>query len=684
MNFEQAATEWAALADSIRQHDQLYYNQDAPIISDAEYDLLRRRLEELETAFPQLQQQHSPTQLVGAVPDSNLQKVKHHTPMLSLQNALNEDDISDFMGRISRFLSLADDEFVPLLAEPKIDGLSCSLRYEQGRLQVAATRGDGVEGEDVTANIATISDIPNILPTNRSIEIRGEIYMEIAGFEALNLSRQQQGLPVFANPRNAAAGSLRQLDAQITASRPLRFFAWGLGDNNGFSSQHDIRQQLGGWGFPLASPARLVENAAALWAYYQEMLQARSGLEFEIDGLVYKVNDVALQQRLGFVARAPRFAIAHKFPPLQANTRLERIDIQLGRTGALTPVAILTPVKLAGVTVSRCSLHNEDEIARKDVRVGDMVTLQRAGDVIPQIIGIQANLRPIDSVPFIFPSHCPECGSLAVRGEGEAVRRCSGGLICPAQAMERLIHFASRDAVDIEGLGERHMRRFWQEGWIKNLADIYTFEERNKKSLTPLACWAGWGKKSADNLFAAINGRRSIPLARFIFALGIRQVGQATAQMLAKIYGTVENWQKNMQEAADNQSLAYQELLAQDGMGKAMAADLVNFFQEPHNIEALHDLLQQVAILPQETILATHLPLAEKTIVFTGTLSKMSRNEAKALAERLGAKVAGSVSAKTSILVAGTEAGSKLKEAEKHQIPIWDEDQWLDFVKSVS
>jgi DNA ligase (NAD+) len=682
----QAAAELARLAALIAHHDRLYHQQDRPEIEDAAYDALVRRNQAIEARFPDLRRSDSPTLRVGAAPAAGFRKVVHALPMLSLANAFSPEDVTDFVVRLRRFLNLAEDEPLALVAEPKIDGLSCSLRYQGGRLVQAATRGDGTEGEDVTRNILTIAEIPKQLPADEvpeTLEVRGEVYMNRAEFLEMNQRRAAQGGETFANPRNAAAGALRQLNPAITATRPLHFFGYALGEVSApvAPSHHQVRERLAAWGFPLNEPARLCPDAGDLLAYYREIEAARPDLPFDIDGVVYKVDRHDLRERLGFVSRAPRWAIAHKFPAEQARTRLKAILVQVGRTGALTPVAELEPVNVGGVMVSRATLHNEDEIARKDVRAGDTVVVQRAGDVIPQVVRVLPELRPADSEPYRPPEHCPECGSLAVREAGEVVRRCTGGLICPAQAMERLRHFVSRDAFDIEGLGEKIIAEFWADGLIRRPGDIFRLAARDRESLTPLRKRPGWGDRSAQNLFDAVEARRRMPLDRVIHALGIRQVGQATARLLARNYLSWDAWRAAMAAAADREGPAWQELTGIDQIGPAVAADLLDFFAEPHNLEVLDDLAREVRITDFEPpAVATASPLAGKTVVFTGTLTAMSRSEAKARAESLGAKVAGSVSARTNFVVIGADAGSKAAKARELGVTVLSEEDWLALV----
>ncbi|QQP90762.1 NAD-dependent DNA ligase LigA [Skermanella sp. TT6] len=684
---EQAAEELAALAAEIAHHDTLYHQQDRPEISDAAYDLLRRRNDAIELRFPELKRGDSPSRKVGAAPAAGFAKVRHAVPMLSLGNAFAGEDVQEFVQRICRFLNIKEADQVEFVAEPKIDGLSCSLRYEKGRLVLAATRGDGQEGEDVTANVRTIGDVPEQLagPVPDVLEVRGEVYMDRAEFMALNERQAAAGKPIFANPRNAAAGSLRQLDSRITASRPLGFFgySWGEVSEPLGTTQWEVRRRLEDWGFRPNKPAELCCGADALLRYYDQVQERRSTLPFDIDGVVYKVNRLDWQDRLGFVSRAPRWAIAHKFPAEQAQTRLKDITIQVGRTGAMTPVAELEPVTVGGVVVSRATLHNEDEIRRKDVRKGDLVVVQRAGDVIPQIVQAVLDKRPADSEAYVFPDHCPVCGSAAVRPEGEVIRRCTGGLICEAQAVERLRHFVSRDAFDIEGLGEKIIREFWDEGMVRRPGDIFRLREKDAASLTRLKNRHGWGEKSAAKLFDSIDARRSIPLDRFIFALGIPQVGQTTARLLARSYRGFDHWREQMAAAQVHGSEAYGELIGIEQIGPSVADDLLGFFAEPHNLEVLDDLLAAgVAVTDFVPPRVQSSPIAGKTVVFTGTLETVTRSEAKARAESLGAKVAGSVSSKTDYVVVGADAGSKATKARDLGLTTLTEQEWLDLVAS--
>lgn len=684
-----AQAEHARLAEEIRGHDRRYYQDDAPSVSDADYDALRRRLEAIEARFPELRTAESPTQTVGAAPSERFAKVRHAAPMLSLANAFDETDVTEFVERVRRFLNIKAEDGVAFTAEPKIDGLSASLTYERGRFVRGATRGDGETGEDVTPNLRTIGDIPERFDREGVpdvIEVRGEVYMAHEDFRALNARLEAEGKPVLANPRNGAAGSLRQLDDRVTASRPLRFFAYGWGEASSLpaDTQSGMVEALARWGFKTNPLMRVLETPAELAAYHREIEAERASLGYDIDGVVYKVDRLDLQRRLGQVARAPRWAIAHKFAAEQAMTVLRDIDIQVGRTGALTPVAKLEPVTVGGVVVANATLHNADEIARKDVRIGDTVIVQRAGDVIPQIVGVVAEKRPAGAEAFVFPERCPVCGSHVVQEEGEVVRRCTGGLICEAQAIERLRHFVSRDAMDIEGLGEKQIRAFHEWGLVNEPADIFHIEEREKNGLTRLENREGWGKTSARNLFSAIAERRRVPANRLLFALGIRHVGEINAKRLIRHYGTVEALREAARQAAaadrnvkgDKGNEAWQEMVNVSGIGSIVADAVVEFFQEPRNDPALDALLAVVTGEPMAEA-ARDTAVAGKTVVFTGTLERMTRDEAKAGAERLGAKVSGSVSKKTDIVVAGPGAGSKLTQAQALGIKVISEDEWI-------
>jgi DNA ligase (NAD+) len=670
----EAAAELAHLAREIERHRKLYYQKDAPEISDADFDALEQRNQAIEAKFPKLKRADSPSEKVGAEPSGGFAKVKHLEPMLSLDNAFSREDVADFLARIRRFLGLGESAALELNAEPKIDGLSANLRYDNGKLVLGATRGDGAVGEDITPNLRHVAGIPlefKAGPKPRRIEIRGEVYMSKAGFAKLNVEREKAGEPVFANPRNAAAGSVRQLDSNITRSRPLQFFAYAFGAAEGFDwpARHaDLLHQLKQWGFAVNPRSRVVKDLDAAMAYYDDMASHRAGLDYDIDGVVYKVNDLKLQDRLGFVGRAPRWAVAHKFAAEQAETTLNDIRIQVGRTGVLTPVAELEPVTVGGVVVGRATLHNEDEIARKDIRVGDRVIVQRAGDVIPQVVSVVNPDRKGRSKPFAMPEKCPECGSHAVREAGEVARRCTGGLICPAQAIERLRHFVSRNAFDIE---------FWELGWLKSPADIFKLRDHRDE----LVAMKGWKEKSVDNLLAAIDARRSMSLERFIYALGIPQVGEETAKLLAKHYLSLKTWREQMIKAALIGSEERQTLGEINGIGPSMAEDLTAFFDEKHNLKVLDDLRAAVEVTDFVPVALGNSAVSGKTVVFTGTLEKMTRNEAKARAESLGAKVAGSVSAKTDYLIVGADAGSKAKKADELGVKTLTEDEWLTLIE---
>lgn len=684
-----AAAEHARLAAEIAGHDLAYHRDDAPTVSDAAYDGLRRRLVALEADFPALRP--PPDARVGAAPSDKFAKVRHAVPMLSLGNIFAEGEVAEFLARVRRFLGLKPELPLPVVAEPKIDGLSCALRYEDGALVLAATRGDGFEGEDVTANIRTVAAIPHRLrgaDVPAVCEVRGEVFLTKADFAALNAAQAAAGKPTFANPRNSAAGSLRQLDPAITAGRPLKFYAYAWGAMSALPAPTQIGTvaAFGRWGLPTNPLLKLCDTAEELLEQYRVIEAARASLPYDIDGVVYKVDELALQGRLGFVSRAPRWAVAHKFPAERATTTLLAIDVQVGRTGALTPVATLQPVTVGGVVVEHATLHNEDEIARKDVRVGDTVALQRAGDVIPQILGPVLTEGAPRGEPFRFPDTCPACGSAAAReqdpktGTIDVVRRCTGGLVCPAQAVERLKHFCSRNALDIEGLGDKQIELFYGERLIETAADIFTLEARDAAAPAKLADRTGFGRTSVRNLFAAIAARRTVPLNRFIYALGIRHVGETNARRLARHFGLFEALRSTARTAAaDPASEAAAELLGIDGLGGVVAEAVSGFFAEAHNETVLDALLREVSPTPMEAV-ASASPVAGKTIVFTGSLEKMTREEAKARAEALGAKVAGSVSAKTTLVVAGPGAGSKLAKAGELGIEVISEDDWLALV----
>ena len=680
-----AANELMRLAREIRRADRLYHAEDAPDLTDAEYDALVRRNAELEAAFPHLVRPDSPSRAVGhEVAASPLAKVTHSVRMMSLDNAFADEEVAEFVARVRRYLALPEDVPVVVTAEDKIDGLSCSLRYEEGRLVRAATRGDGLVGEDVTPNVAYIADIPQQLvhggnagPVPELFEIRGEVFMSKADFAALNAAQAERDDKIFATPRNAAAGSLRQKDAKITASRPLRFWAhgWGAASAVPEDSQFAMMQRIAGWGVPVSPQLVRCHSLAEMLGHYRSIQAGRAGLPYDIDGVVYKVDSLEWQRRLGFVAKAPRWALAHKFPAERAETVLEAIAIQVGRTGKLTPVGRLKPVLVGGVTVTNVTLHNRDEIARLGLRVGDRLVLQRAGDVIPQVV---ENVTRDESRPaFAFPDHCPECGSEAVAEEGEVDVRCTGGLICTAQRTERLRHFVSRGALDIEGLGEKTIGEFFGLGWLESPADIFRLKARRDE----IVGRDGWKDKSVDNLLTAIEARREPDAARLLFGLGIRHVGAVTARDLMKRFGTLPALRAVAERARGGDAEAIAELHSIEGVGPAVVEALGDFFHEPHNVAVWEDLLREVHP-PAYVVETLASPVAGQTVVFTGKLETMSRDEAKAQAERLGARAAGSVSAKTDLVVAGPGAGSKLKQAEKFGIRVIDEAAWAEIVKA--
>lgn len=694
LSLEEARDELARLAKTLTAANRAYHTQDAPQITDAEFDALKRRNAELELAFPELRRADSPALQVGAPVAEGFAKITHSKPMLSLENAFDDSDVSDFDDRVRKFLGHESSLFYT--AEPKIDGLSLSLRYMNGKLTHAATRGDGAVGENVTENALTIADIPKKLKNAPAVlEVRGEVYMSHADFAALNARQLEAGEKVFANPRNAAAGSLRQLDAKITAARPLKFFAyaWGTVSEPLARTQFEAIEKLATLGFKTNPLTSLCSGPESMLEHYHAVEAQRATLGYDIDGVVYKVNDLALQARLGLRSTTPRWAIAHKFPAELAWTRLDAIDIQVGRTGALSPVARLTPVTVGGVVVSNATLHNEDYIAGRDakgnairegrdIRIGDWVQVYRAGDVIPKINDVDLEKRPSTAIPYVFPTVCPECGSPAIREEGDAVRRCTGGLICPAQAVERLKHFVSRGAFDIEGLGAKQIEMFFNDEDlpVNAPADIFTLERRDEASpLKKLKNRDGFGETSVKKLFAAINAKRKIPLDRLIFGLGIRHVGEQASTLLARHYSTWEALEKGLTEARPG-SPAWAELMAIDGVGKVMAESLVAALQNDVERRAIDDLVAELEVEPVIAPAPVDSPIAGKTLVFTGTLEKMSRAEAKSRAEALGAKVSGSVSAKTNLLIAGPGAGSKAKDAEKFGVEVIDEDGWLALI----
>ncbi len=680
MSEAEAANELMRLARQIAHHDRLYHAQDAPEISDAEYDALVRRNAELEAAFPHLVRADSPSRKVGhEVAASPLAKVAHEVRMMSLDNAFSDEEVAEFVARVRRFLALPPEAEVAMTAEDKIDGLSCSLRYENGRLVRAATRGDGQVGEDVTANVAHIRDIPQVLTGEAPavFEIRGEVYMAKADFAALNAAQEEKGDKLFANPRNAAAGSLRQKDASVTASRPLRFLAhgWGAASAVPGETQFGVMQQIAKWGVPVSPLLVRCASVEAMVAHFSAIGAQRPGLPYDIDGVVYKVDRLDWQERLGFVAKAPRWGLARKFPAERAETVIEAIDIQVGRTGKLTPVGRLRPVLVGGVTVTNVTLHNRDEIGRLGVRVGDRIVLQRAGDVIPQVVENLTRAEPREA--YVFPDHCPECQSEAVAEEGEVDVRCTGGLICPAQRVERLRHFVSRGALDIEGLGEKTIIEFFGMGWLESPADIFRLRRRR----ADIVGREGWKDKSVDNLLAAIEAKRAPDAARLLFGLGIRHVGAVTARDLMKRFTTLPALRAVAERAKAEDAEAAADLLGIEGVGPVVVEALGDFFHEPHNVAVWDDLLSEVT--PPPYIVETRASaVAGKIVVFTGKLETMSRDEAKAQAEALGARAAGSVSAKTDLVVAGPGAGSKLKQAAALGIEVIDEAAWAEIVKA--
>jgi DNA ligase (NAD+) len=708
---DEARAELERLAAAIAAADIAYHQQDRPEISDAEYDALKRRNDTIESAFPELVRVDSPSGRVGAAPAEGFAKVRHGVPMLSLANAFSEEDVSEFVARARKFFMadiLRDPDFeLAFTAEPKIDGLSASLRYENGVFVRGATRGDGTEGEDITENLKTIGDIPHKLAGSgwpAAIEIRGEVYMSHAEFKRLKEHSAKFGGQDYVNPRNTAAGSLRQKDPKITASRNLNFFAyaWGIAEDAQGNAQPPaetqtaVVQKFKEWGF-VTNPLMIkTTSAEVLIEQYRKIEEQRATLGYDIDGVVYKLDRLDLQQRWGFVARAPRWAIAHKFPAEQATTILTGIDIQVGRTGALTPVARLQPVTVGGVVVENATLHNEDYIKGignsgepirngVDLRVGDTVIVQRAGDVIPQIVDVLLDKRPADAEPFEFPHICPACGSEAVRelnektGKLDSVRRCTGEMICPAQAVENLKHFVSRDALDIDGLGDKQVAQFYAEGRIARPADIFTLKARDERAMKKLKDADGFGPVSVKKLFDAIDARREPELDRFIFALGIRHVGETTAALLAKEFVTIEKFREKAVEAAHHEDghSVFPEI---GGIGETVQASIMAFFANERNVQALDDLLAEVRPQPYVVTISADSVVAGKTVVFTGSLEKMTRSEAKAMAERLGAKVAGSVSGATDIVVAGPGAGSKLKKAEELGVEVISEDEWFERV----
>ena len=685
MNEAQAKKRLAELAMEIRIADAQYYQDDAPVLTDAQYDALRTELNALETAYPHLISANSPSQSVGAKPSGKFGKIAHKVPMLSLDNAFTDEDVEDFTARIKRFLNLPEETVLEFTAEPKIDGLSAALRYENGMLVSGATRGDGQVGEDVTANLRTLDTVPKKLSGSNwpeVLEVRGEVYIDHADFNAMNASQISAGKDAYKNPRNAAAGSLRQIDPQVTAGRPLKFYAYTWGDISAPLSQTQMGavNAMADWGFSTNDLMRVHKTAADMIAHYKDIEAVRAGLGYDIDGVVYKVNDLALQDRLGFVSRAPRWAIAHKFPAEKAITTVKDIEIQVGRTGALTPVAKLDPVTVGGVVVSNATLHNEDEIKRLGVKPGDRVEIQRAGDVIPQDLRVT---QDGGASAFVYPEQCPVCGADAKNdvddktGRVDVVRRCTNGMNCPAQAVESLIHFVSRRAFDIDGMGEKQIEVFYERGLVTEPAEIFTLEGRNGE--IELQKWEGWGETSANNLFAAINARRSVDFDKFLYSLGIRHIGQGNANLLAKHYLVFDKFYEAVNSIESDESPAWADLMAIDGVGGGAAGAVRDFFQSPSNQSLVNNLLAQVTVADAEPPSADS-AVSGKTVVFTGKLEKFSRDEAKAKAQSLGAKVSGSVSAKTDFLVAGPGAGSKLKKATDLGVTTLTEDEWLDLI----
>lgn len=680
----EANAELKYLAMEIKANDALYYQEDAPVLSDADYDTLRRRNLAIESAFPHLVRKDSPSKSVGATPSGKFAKITHSVPMLSLDNAFSGEDVDEFAARIKRFLNLGAGAEIEFIAEPKIDGLSAALRYEGGELVQAATRGNGAVGEDITANMRTVMDVPLQLSGTGwpdVLEVRGEVYIAHADFAAMNTAQEAAGRPAYKNPRNAAAGSLRQIDPSVTAQRPLRFFAYSWGEVSApiAASQMAAIDNFKDWGFSVNPLTRPCAGPGELIAHYEQINAQRAALGYDIDGVVYKVNDLALQDRLGFASRAPRWAIAHKFAAEKAITDLLAIDIQVGRTGALTPVARLAPITVGGVVVSNATLHNEDEITRKDIRVGDRIEIQRAGDVIPQILRVISTQKERGAT-FAFPQKCPECGADAVRasdekGELDAVRRCTNGLACPAQAVQGLIHFVSRQAFDVDGMGGKQIEAFYAKGLIASPAGIFRLKEKAEI----FSNWDGWGRASVDNLLGAIEARREIDFDRFLFSLGIRHIGRGNARLLARHYLSFENLRDSLDRAAGKIGEDWAALLSIDGVGEAAASAIAEFFAAPANRAIIEDLTSEVHVLDAEPPSADS-PVSGKTVVFTGKLEQMSRDEAKAKAASLGAKVSGSVSGKTDILVAGPGAGSKLKKAEALGVKTMTEAEWLAFI----
>jgi len=685
---EAARVKLEELYKKIAYHNRCYHEKDAPEISDAAYDALFQEALKIEKNFPHLKKSDSPTHRVGSESLSKFEKVVHKIPMLSLGNAFDEKDVEDFMTRSRKLLGIDLNAPIELIAEPKIDGLSAALQYEDGKLIIGSTRGDGLVGENITHTLQTIKTIPHQLKGfdyPKTLEVRGEVFLSKKDFIQINKSREEESLPLFANPRNAAAGSVRHLDASTAAKRPLQFFAYSIvSPGVEIYSQSQALALLEKWGFSLAGSIKICHSLKDIMQYYHSMNENRADLPYDIDGIVYKINSFQDQEKMGFVARAPRWAIAHKFPAEQGETVLNAITIQVGRTGVLTPVGELEPINIGGVLVSRASLHNADELERKDIRVGDRVIIKRAGDVIPQVVRVIKNTSKERSDPFIFPITCPICGSLALREKEEVATRCMGGFKCPAQTKERLKHFVSRNAFDIEGLGGKSIDFFWESHLIQNPIDIFTLQERDEKSLTPLRKFSGWGQKSAENLFRSIQEKKRITLDKFIYALGIPHIGQVTAKVLAQYYQTADHWQQSMVTLGveGSSSQKFNELLSIHTVGDIIANSLVVFFQGTPNKALVHSLIALLDIMPVKTQELSTLPLAGKTILFTGTLKTMTREEAQKQAETLGAKITSSISSKTTFLVAGENPGSKLAKAKKNNIEIFSENDWINFLKS--
>lgn len=677
---EQAAREYKDLCEMERRADDAYFNKDAPIMPDGLYDAIRQRLDRIEAQFPALKRRSSRSKRVGAPVTSGFKKIVHTKPMLSLGNVFDAEGVGEFVASVRRFLGLGPTEALEFFGEPKIDGLSLSIRYEKGKLVSAGTRGDGQEGEDVTANALTIADIPKALPQEAPdvVEIRGEVYMSKSDYLALNERQEAAGAKTFANPRNAAAGSLRQHDSRVTASRRLGFFAYSVGEVSAplADSQAGLLAILEGWGFPVSPQAEKLTQREDLVAYQDMIGEKRAELPYDIDGVVFKVNRFDLQDRLGFVSRAPRWATAAKFPAEQAQTKVNDIIVQVGRTGVLTPVAVLEPINVGGVLVSRATLHNADFILENDIRVGDTIVIQRAGDVIPQVVFVVKEKRPGETSAYEFPAMCPACGAHVHRHENEAATRCTGGLTCPAQGVEALKHFASRDYIDIEGLGDKNIEELYEKGFLTSPADIYRLHTRAAE----IQKLGGWGVRSVKIMLASIEARRTVDLQRFIAALGIRQVGRTMGRLFAANYLTVDHWVSSMKAMAAGDTAAIEELDAIDSVGPTIISDIANWFGEEHNIRALDDLLGEIQVSDFVPPATSDSAVAGKTVVFTGTLEKMTRSEAKAKAEALGAKVSGSVSKKTDMLVAGPGAGDKLAKAEKLSVQVLSEDEWLALI----